>query len=73
MNARLPSNMEGPPRFCCASSPDLLVSCDGFFTAACGYTDAFSYIAHNHVFANAQTGKFVFFAVFASAGQWTQA
>ncbi|MGA7922289.1 MAG: DUF1275 family protein [Candidatus Acidiferrales bacterium] len=28
------------------------------FTAAGGYMDAFSYIAHGHVFANAQTGNF---------------
>ncbi len=35
--------------------------------------DAFSYIAHGHVFANAQTGNFVFFAVYTSGGQWAQA
>ena len=35
--------------------------------------DAFSYLAHGHVFANSQTGKFVFFAVFASGGQWAKA
>src|SRR5271163_3578369 len=49
----------------------LTIAC--LFTAAGGYMDAFSYIAHGHVFANAQTGNFVFFAVFASAGQWAQA
>src|SRR5580658_6554033 len=49
----------------------LTVAC--LFTAAGGYMDAFSYIAHGHVFANAQTGNFVFFAVYASGSQWAQA
>jgi uncharacterized membrane protein YoaK (UPF0700 family) len=49
----------------------LTVAC--LFTAAGGYMDAFSYLAHGHVFANSQTGNFVFFAVFASGGQWVQA
>ena len=35
--------------------------------------DAYSYLAHGHVFANAQTGNVVFFSVFASGGQWAQA
>lgn len=74
MNAPLPSNIEG--RGALADRPYhtagfLLSAC--LFTAAGGYMDAYSYIAHNHVFANAQTGNFVFFAVFASAGQWAQA
>jgi uncharacterized membrane protein YoaK (UPF0700 family) len=43
------------------------------FTAAGGYMDAFSYLAHGHVFANSQTGNFVFFAVFASRGHWVRA
>ena len=34
--------------------------------------DAFSYIAQ-HVFANAQTGNVVFFAVYASGGDWSRA
>jgi uncharacterized membrane protein YoaK (UPF0700 family) len=49
----------------------LTVAC--LFTAAGGYMDAFSYLAHGHVFANSQSGNFVFFAVFASGGQWAQA
>jgi uncharacterized membrane protein YoaK (UPF0700 family) len=35
--------------------------------------DAYSYLAHGHVFANAQTGNFVLFSVDASRGQWSQA
>src|SRR5271163_1604040 len=52
-------------------SGGLTVAC--LFTAAGGYMDAFSYLAHGHVFANSQSGNFVFFAVFASGGQWAQA
>src|SRR5271169_800034 len=49
----------------------LTVAC--LFPAAGGYMDAYSYLAHGHVFANAQTGNFVFFSVYASAGQWGRA
>ena len=38
-----------------------------------GYLDAFSYLAHGHVFANAQTGNVVLFSVYASGGEWSQA
>jgi uncharacterized membrane protein YoaK (UPF0700 family) len=71
---RTPSSSEGSP------SPDiklsdvsglLLIACS--FALAGGYMDAYSYLAHGHVFANAQTGNFVFFGVYASEGQWTQA
>ena len=73
-NAPPPANVQG------GSAPATephhisgLLSIACLFTAAGGYMDAFSYIAHGHVFANAQTGNFVFFGVFASAGQWAQA
>jgi uncharacterized membrane protein YoaK (UPF0700 family) len=49
----------------------LVVAC--LFAAAGGYMDAFSYIAHGHVFANSQTGNVVLFAVNATAGMWGQA
>lgn len=49
----------------------LIIGC--IFTAVGGYMDAYSYLAHGHVFANAQTGNVVFFSVFASAGRWAQA
>ena len=35
--------------------------------------DSYAYIAHGHVFANAQTGNVVLFAVNAAAGDWSQA
>ena len=43
------------------------------FTVVGGYLDAFSFLAYDHVFANAQTGNVVLFAVFASAGDWSHA
>ncbi len=46
----------------------LVVAC--LFAATGGYMDAFSYIAHGHVFANSQTGNVVLFAVNATAGLW---
>jgi uncharacterized membrane protein YoaK (UPF0700 family) len=51
----------------------------GLFVIAClfamagGYMDAYSYLAHGHVFANAQTGNVIFFSVFTSGGQWARA
>ena len=74
INARLSSNVEGhsaPAEEPHDISGLFMIAC--LFTVAGGYLGAFSYIAHGHVFANAQTGNFVFFAVFASAGQWAQA
>ena len=38
-----------------------------------GYLDAYAYLAHGRVFANAQTGNVVFLGVYASAGLWAQA
>jgi uncharacterized membrane protein YoaK (UPF0700 family) len=65
VNTKLPqttlSEVSGP----------LAVAC--VFTAAGGYMDAYAYLAHGHVFANAQTGNFIFFAVYATAGDWAQA
>jgi uncharacterized membrane protein YoaK (UPF0700 family) len=49
----------------------LVIAC--LFAMAGGYMDAYSYLAHGHVFANAQTGNVVFFSVFASGGHWAQA
>jgi uncharacterized membrane protein YoaK (UPF0700 family) len=43
------------------------------FTVSGGFMDAYSFIAHGHVFANAQTGNVVFFAVYATEGNWFQA
>ena len=49
----------------------LIIAC--LFAVAGGYLDAYSYLAHGHVFANAQTGNFVLFSVDASQGHWSQA
>ena len=49
----------------------LVIAC--VFAAAGGYLDAYAYLAHGHVFANAQTGNVVFFAVFASGRRWKDA
>jgi len=49
----------------------LFVAC--VFTVVGGYTDTYSFLAHGHVFANAQTGNVVLFSVYASGGNWAQA
>jgi uncharacterized membrane protein YoaK (UPF0700 family) len=49
----------------------LVIAC--LFSIAGGYLDAYSYLAHGHVFANTQTGNFVLFSVEASHGHWSQA
>jgi uncharacterized membrane protein YoaK (UPF0700 family) len=41
-------------------------------TAAGGFLDAFTWIAHGRVFANAQTANIVMFGLFAASGQWSQ-
>lgn len=43
------------------------------FAVVGGYTDAYSYLAHGHVFANAQSGNVVFLGLFASEGEWKEA
>jgi uncharacterized membrane protein YoaK (UPF0700 family) len=61
-------------------APDGLTRCNsGLLLVAClfatvgGYLDAYSYLAHGHVFANAQTGNVIFFSVYASEGEWENA
>ena len=51
--------------------PLLVIAC--LFTVVGGYLDAYAYLAHGHVFANAQTGNVILLAVAATAGQWSQA
>ncbi len=38
-----------------------------------GFLDSFTWVAHGHVFANAQTGDIILFGVFAAQGDWRQA
>lgn len=71
MNDKLSPPSNAPAEELRSLSGLIIIPC--LFTAAGGYMDAFSYIAHGHVFANAQTGNFVFFAVYASGSQWAQA
>lgn len=40
--------------------------------AAGGCLDAFTYVGHGHVFANAMTGNVVLLAVFAASGGWRE-
>lgn len=49
----------------------LIIAC--VFTTVGGFLDAYSYLAHGHIFANAQTGNVVLFGVYASSGDWVQA
>ena len=56
-----------------------LRSLSGLLGIAClfalmgGYLDAYSYLAHGHVFANAQTGNVVLFGVSAASDDWRDA
>src|SRR5580692_3125819 len=61
-------------------APDGLTRCNsGLLLVAClfatvgGYLDAYSYLAHGHVFANAQTRNVILFSVYASEGEWGNA
>ena len=49
----------------------LAIAC--VYALAGGYLDAYSYLDHGRVFANAQTGNVILFGVSASAGDWDQA
>jgi uncharacterized membrane protein YoaK (UPF0700 family) len=49
----------------------LVIAC--VFAIVGGYMDAYCYLAHGGVFANAQTGNVVLVGVYASAGDWGQA
>ena len=53
------------------SAPLILI--EATFTLVGGFLDAYAFIAHGHVFANAQTGNVVLFAVDAMTGSWTEA
>jgi uncharacterized membrane protein YoaK (UPF0700 family) len=43
-----------------------------WLAATGGFLDAFTYLAHGRVFANAMTGNVVLLAVFATTGDWRQ-
>jgi uncharacterized membrane protein YoaK (UPF0700 family) len=50
-----------------------LIVIESLFTVTGGYLDAYAFIAHGGVFANAQTGNIVLFAVYASIGDRSHA
>jgi uncharacterized membrane protein YoaK (UPF0700 family) len=54
-------------------SRNALLAIGAVFAVVGGYTDAYAYLAHGHVFANAQSGNVVFVGLFASEGQWSEA
>jgi uncharacterized membrane protein YoaK (UPF0700 family) len=49
----------------------LVIEC--LFTMVGGFMDAYAFIAHGHVFANAQTGNVIFFSVYATEGDGSRA
>ena len=73
-----PDSAPSKPLDSASSSPSIrsisgLLVIECLFTLVGGYMDAYSYLAQGHVFANAQTGNVVFFAVYASGGEWSRA
>ena len=50
-----------------------LILIEFFFAVSGGFLDAYAFIAHGHVFANAQTGNVVFFAMYAAEDKWSDA
>ena len=55
------------------SRPEASLRVAMLLSMAGGFLDAFTWLAHGGVFANAQTGNVVLLGVFAAAGQWSQA
>jgi len=66
-----PGDSVAPNGLARGNSGLLFVGC--LFATVGGYLDAYSYLAHGHVFANAQTGNVIFFSVYASKGEWAKA
>ncbi len=79
MAVEIPAGMRSPETANSVGLGDQLRALSGLLTVAClfavvgGYLDAYAYLAHGHVFANAQTGNVVLLAVHASAGDWPRA
>ncbi len=64
-NSTMPTSIPHPP------TPPKVQSSMGIailLTAAGGFLDAFTYVGHGHVFANAMTGNVVFLAISAACG-----
>ena len=52
-------------------APFLAMEC--LFTTAGGFMDAYAFLTHGHVFANAQTGNVVLFAIGMATASWSDA
>lgn len=70
--------MEQAPPISAASQPGptlpyATLAVAALLTLSGGFLDAFTWIGHGHVFANAMTGNVVLLGVFATAGNWPQA
>ncbi len=50
-----------------------LLALECILTVSGGFMDAYAFIAHGHVFANAQTGNVVYFAVYVTGGNLPEA
>ncbi len=50
-----------------------LLVIESLLTVVGGYLNAFTYLAHGHVFATAETGNVVLFGIDASSAHWSQA
>ena len=55
------------------TTPQSTLPVAALLTLSGGFLDAFTYVGHGHVFANAMTGNVVLLGVFAAAGSWPQA
>ena len=53
--------------------PHATLAVAALLTVSGGFLDAFTYVGHGHVFANAMTGNVVLLGVFGAAGNWSQA
>ncbi len=53
--------------------PEASIAAAGLLSLSGGFLDAFTYVGHGQVFANAMTGNVVMMGVFLAAGQWAHA
>lgn len=64
----------GPsPETKAAIPPEATVEVAALLSLSGGFLDAFTYVGHGEVFANAMTGNVVFLGIFAAAGDWMHA
>lgn len=65
--------MSGAAPLPAATPPQASLETAALLTLSGSFLDAFTYVGHGHVFANAMTGNVVLLGVFGAAGQWPQA